>query len=187
MNDCPQPPILKDPLASINFDFRFVKRLGSDTITSFSLLNTAGLTVESPAPFLLAGNQIVRARFSGGTLGAIISPTCRVVTAGGRTIDLTQDFEIARTYRPVVKDPDATIDLAVDWNLWLTANAATIASSAWQGVSGISVSGGGHSSGVATGWVSGGTHANNYEALNLMTASDGQIEVYAFKVFVQQQ
>ena len=179
-------PFYKDPLAKRYIDFKFPKLLGTDTIASQSVIVPTGLTLASPAPSILAGNQTVRAWFSGGTLGAVYPVTCRIVTAAGRELDLTIDVCIARKYREIAKDPDSLVDISVDWSLWLDGQTS-LATSSWSSDAGISVSGAGITGDVTTGLLDGGTLANWYEVLNSITAADGQQDVYAFMVFIQQQ
>lgn len=176
----------KDPLAKRKLTFDFTTKLGADVITSLQWVITGGITLESsPAPGF--SGQKVTAYFSGGVIGdPVPTVTCRVNTSGGRQLDWTIDFYIQRDYTEITKDPDDVIDISPDWNVWLaTEGDVTIADSAWSADAGITVTSAGISGTLTPGNMSGGTSGNYYELLNSMTASDAQIEIAAFKVFVR--
>lgn len=98
---------LKDPNAVKDYLFNFGRELGpaGDAITSIAsvTVSPSGLTIGSGSPLsptIAAGTDAsgttvaasaVRVWLSGGTAGVRYSVTCRVVTSGGRTHDLTGD------------------------------------------------------------------------------------------------
>lgn len=69
------------------------------------------------------------------------------------------------------KDPQAILDYSIDWTSFLET-AETIATSQWFTTSGITVDVTGHTTKVATIWVSGGTLGQSYELTNRITTSN---------------
>lgn len=76
---------IKDPDAVKDYKFDCSLWLDSDTIASHSVTVPAGITLDSSAN----DSTSVTAWLSGGTAGSSYRITCRVVTAGGRTDDVT--------------------------------------------------------------------------------------------------
>lgn len=72
------------------------------------------------------------------------------------------------------KDPDATLDYAKDWALWLGTD--TIVSSAWSIPSPMSLVSQSNTSTVATVWVSGGVAGVYYTLRNRITTAGGRTD-----------
>ncbi len=71
---------VKDPSALLDYEFDWSTWLNGDTISSFTVSASAGLTVVSST----ATSTAVTAWLSGGTAGGAYSVTCNIQTAGGR-------------------------------------------------------------------------------------------------------
>lgn len=80
------------------------------------------------------------------------------------------------------KDPDATLDFAVDWTDWL--NGDTIVSSVWIAASGITIVRSTNTTQVATVWLSGGSNSADYIVTNRITTAAGRIDDRSFKLKV---
>lgn len=76
---------IKDPDEVKDYSIDWSARLAGDTINSVTWTVPTGLTKDSQS---LSG-AIATAWFSGGTAGTTYQIGCRVVTAGGRTYDVT--------------------------------------------------------------------------------------------------
>lgn len=88
-----QPPnqFLHDPQAVLDYIFDWSTWLPSgDTIATHTVVGS-GVTIDSDA---LAG-AIVTAWVSGGTLGAIATVTCHIVTTEGREDDRTFRLKVS--------------------------------------------------------------------------------------------
>lgn len=75
-----------------------------------------------------------------------------------------------------LKDPDATLDYAIDWSDWLDGD--TIADSSWTASDGITIADDpapSHTTTVATVWLSGGTLGGMYDVTNRITTAAGRI------------
>lgn len=69
------------------------------------------------------------------------------------------------------KDPQAVLDYSVDWTSFLET-AETIFSSQWIVPTGITLAESGHTTKVATAWLSGGTLGQSYELVNRVTTNN---------------
>ncbi len=80
------PSIKKDPEAVLDYTFDWTDWLAgiSDTIASRTVTGT-GVTIDSS----VLATPLVTAWVSGGTVGAIATVECKIVTAGGRTDERT--------------------------------------------------------------------------------------------------
>lgn len=74
-----------DPDAVLDYQFNWGDWLGADTIASYTVTATAGLTVDSST----ATSTAVTAWLSGGSVGASYAVTCHIITAAGREDDRT--------------------------------------------------------------------------------------------------
>jgi len=98
----------KDPHDVLDYEFPWATWLGSDTITSFTIRNSAGSTVADAGTFLdsdgAAGTLVknsatntttsVTVWLSAGAVGKTYPVTCRIVTVGGRTKDKTMNIKL---------------------------------------------------------------------------------------------
>lgn len=87
------------------------------------------------------------------------------------------------------KDPDATLDFAVDWSLWLEAGD-TIASTTWNVAAGISQPASPAPSttdGKATVWISGGTVGQTYPVTCRVVTSEGRIDERTISIQIEQR
>lgn len=73
-----------------------------------------------------------------------------------------------------LKDPNATVDYAVDWSDWLGSD--TISSVAWTVPDGITKSAETNTTTKATIWLSGGSVGNKYDVVCRITTSDGRTD-----------
>lgn len=80
----------KDPDEVLDYSLDWSARLAGDTISSVTWTVPAGLTRTSSQ---ISGGTVT-AFFSGGTEGETYPIGCRVVTAGGRTMDQTVKLKI---------------------------------------------------------------------------------------------
>ena len=71
---------VKDPSALLDYEFNWSSWLGSDTIISYTVTASSGLTVVSSS----ASSTAVTVWLSGGTEGTAYLVTCQITTAGGR-------------------------------------------------------------------------------------------------------
>lgn len=80
----------KDPDAVLDYVWDWDAWLGSDTISSHSIIAESGITVDSSS----TTTTVVTAWLSGGTVNTDYNVVCRIVTAGGRTDDRTSVIRI---------------------------------------------------------------------------------------------
>lgn len=73
-----------------------------------------------------------------------------------------------------VKDPQATLDYAVDWEPWLGVD--TIQSVTWTVDAGITQANASNTTTSATIWLSGGTVGTKYKAVCRVTTAAGRID-----------
>lgn len=83
-----------------------------------------------------------------------------------------------------VKDPNSTIDFAVDWAEWLSS-ADTVSSSSWE-VSGLTVSSSSVTNNVTRAFLTGGIAGVDYLITNRVTTQGGRIEDRSILVQVRQ-
>ena len=74
------------------------------------------------------------------------------------------------------KDPQAVLDYSVDWTSFLESSEA-ITASQWTVPTGITLDLSGHTSKVATAWLSGGTLGQSYELVNKITTSNDPVRI----------
>jgi hypothetical protein len=79
---------------------------------------------------------------------------------------------VVQRYFRATKDPDATLDYAIDWSDWL-ANGDTIATSTWILPDGLTEETSALASPITTIWVSGGEEPQSYTLVNRITTSTG--------------
>ena len=72
------------------------------------------------------------------------------------------------------KDPNAVIDYAVDWTLWLDGD--TISSSIWTAATGITIDSNTNTITNSTVWLSGGTAGASYEVTNRVVTAGGRTD-----------
>jgi hypothetical protein len=72
---------------------------------------------------------------------------------------------------PLIKDPAAVLDYAVDWSEWLGSDA--IVTSTWT-AQGVTVDSDEHDGRVATAWLSGGTAGQRATATNHVITAAGR-------------
>lgn len=75
----------KDPDDTADYQFIWTDELGTDTVSSHTIIADTGITVDSS----VESNGVVTVWLSGGTARYTYRVVCRVVTAGGRTLDQT--------------------------------------------------------------------------------------------------
>jgi hypothetical protein len=78
------------------------------------------------------------------------------------------------TLRWPTKDPDASLDYAIDWTDWLKND--TITSSTWVLPNGITKVRDSFTDTVATIWLSGGADGSSYSLLNKIETAGGRKE-----------
>ena len=86
------------------------------------------------------------------------------------------------------KDPDATVDYAIDWSAWLGSD--TLLSSTWVVPSGLTqpVSpAASFTSTVTTVWLTGGTLGQSYTVTNRITTAAGRIDDRSFDLRVEER
>lgn len=83
------------------------------------------------------------------------------------------------------KDPQARKDYGFDWSAWLGTD--TITASTWTLPSGITSYAESNTTTVATVWLSGGTHGQDYLVTNQITTAGGRIEQRSLKIQVREQ
>ena len=81
-----------------------------------------------------------------------------------------------------VKDPDATLDYAVDWAPYLDND--TIESVLWTVPAGLSLTAQSNDDTVATVWLSGGTVGISYEVVCRITTMAGRIDDRTISVLI---
>jgi hypothetical protein len=82
----------------------------------------------------------------------------------------------------VLKDPDAILDYAVDWEAWLGTD--TIASVAWTVPAGLTLDAQSHTDTVATVWLSGGTAGQSYALGCAVTTAGGRVDERTLTIVV---
>lgn len=87
----PTTPIVKDPDAVLDYTLNLTSWLVGETITSITVVKSAGVTVVSSS--IVGGNRIVL-WVSGGYVNSAASTTVRFTTSAGRTDDRTLFFTI---------------------------------------------------------------------------------------------
>jgi hypothetical protein len=92
-----------------------------------------------------------------------------------------------------IKDPDAVLDYALDWNPWLS-DGETISTSTFVATGGITIGDGTNggiapscSLGIATVWLLGGSAGAVYEITNSITTNQGRADDRTFTVRVQER
>lgn len=84
-----------------------------------------------------------------------------------------------------VKDPNSTIDFAVDWAEWLNTGD-NVSVSSWEVPSGISLSSSSVTNNVTRAFLTGGTAGIDYLITNRVTTQGGRIEDRSILVQVRQ-
>lgn len=72
------------------------------------------------------------------------------------------------------KDPDATLDYAMDWTRWLDGD--TIISSSWTAPSGLTADNSSHDGAITTVWLSGGEAKTEYKITNRVVTAGGRTD-----------
>ena len=81
------------------------------------------------------------------------------------------------------KDPDATLDYAVDWMRWLAGD--TIQTSEWIVPDGLNQVSASNTPTKATVWLSGGTVGQSYTVTNRITTAAGRTDERSIIIRVQ--
>jgi hypothetical protein len=84
-----------------------------------------------------------------------------------------------------VKDPNSTIDFAVDWAEWLSSGD-TVSSSSWEVPTGLTVSSASVANNVTRSFLTGGLAGVDYMITNRVTTQGGRIEDRSILVQVRQ-
>lgn len=82
------------------------------------------------------------------------------------------------------KDPDATLDYAIDWSRWLTAGDS-IRTSVWSAPTPLVVEAESASSTQAIVWLSGGEGGKRYTVVNTITTTNGRKDQRSFVLNVK--
>lgn len=85
----------------------------------------------------------------------------------------------------VEKDPDAILDYSFDWTKWLAGDPGL--SAPWTAPAGISKVNESFSAGVATVRLSGGTVGQQYDVLNRITKTTGEVDDRTLRVTIVQR
>jgi len=85
-----------------------------------------------------------------------------------------------------IKDPDAVLDYAFDWNTWL-ASGETISSRVVTADTGLTKVSDSESSGIVTAWLSGGTAGTSYNVACKIETSDSRTEERSITILVQER
>lgn len=85
-----------------------------------------------------------------------------------------------------VKDPDAKLDYAVDWSVWL-ADGETIVTSDWVVPDGLAEDSASFDDDSATVWLTGGTAGTEYVVTNRITTGAGRIDDRSFRIRCQER
>ena len=80
----------KDPDEVLDYQIDWSERLASDTIVTSTWMVPSGITKNSDSN----NGSVSTIWLSGGTLGASLELTNRIVTSGGRTMDQTVKLKI---------------------------------------------------------------------------------------------
>lgn len=83
----------------------------------------------------------------------------------------------------MTKDPDATLDYAVDWAAWLP-DADTITVSEWIVPVGLTLTDQSLAGTVATAWLSGGVDGTMYRVTNRITTLAGRIDDRTLRLLI---
>lgn len=81
------------------------------------------------------------------------------------------------------KDPQETLDYAVDWTRWLLTDV--IVGSTWTVPAGITMSSETETAKVATIWLSGGTLGEDYVIVNQITTAAGRISERSMTISIR--
>ncbi|MBI2818111.1 MAG: hypothetical protein HYX72_14345 [Acidobacteria bacterium] len=81
------------------------------------------------------------------------------------------------------KDPEATLDYAVDWTRWLSGD--TIQTSEWTVPAGLTQVNASNTTTKATIWLSGGTAGQSYTVTNRITTAAGRTDERSITIRVQ--
>jgi hypothetical protein len=84
-----------------------------------------------------------------------------------------------------IKDPNATLDYAVDWSRWLAGDE--IAASAWIVPAGLTMVSETSTATTATVWLAGGAAGQSYTVTNRITTVAGRIEDRSFIIRVEER
>jgi len=85
-----------------------------------------------------------------------------------------------------IKDPDAVLDYAFDWNTWL-ASGETISSHVVTVPTGLTKDSDSESGGIVTVWLSGGTAGTSYNVACKIETSDSRTEERSITILVQER
>jgi len=85
-----------------------------------------------------------------------------------------------------IKDPDAVLDYAFDWNTWL-ASGETISSHVVTVPTGLTKDSDTESDGIVTVWLSGGTAGTSYNVACKIETSDSRTEERSITILVQER
>ena len=85
----------------------------------------------------------------------------------------------------LLKDPDAILDYAFNWALWLGTDV--ISTSTWILDTGLTKVSDTNTSTLATVWISGGTAGATYNITNRITTAGGRTEDRSFSIRCQQR
>ena len=89
-----------------------------------------------------------------------------------------------------IKDPDATLDWAIDWTAWL-ATDETIATSTWTVPDGLTQGTGTQAAssvdGINTIWLSGGTDGDTYHITNEIVTSSNRTDDRSFDITIRER
>ena len=87
-----------------------------------------------------------------------------------------------------VQDPDATLDYSVDWTRFLAgADDDTITTAVWADYDvALTVVDAGHTAGVHTGFISGGTLGENYTVTSRITTAGGRINDETIVILIRE-
>lgn len=80
------------------------------------------------------------------------------------------------------KDPDATLDYTVDWEVWLAGD--TIATSQWTVPSGLTKASESNTTTTATAWISGGTVGQVYSIKNSIVSAGGRVNNQSLEITI---
>lgn len=80
------------------------------------------------------------------------------------------------------KDPDATLDYSVDWEVWLAGD--TIATSQWTVPAGLTKASESNTTTKATAWISGGTVGQVYSIKNSILTVGGRVNNQSLEITV---
>ena len=84
-----------------------------------------------------------------------------------------------------IKDPQARLDYAVDWSLWLSGD--TIASVAWTVPAGLTMESQSHTATVATVWLAGGEVGATYTVVCEVTTAAGRTDDRTLEIICVQR